>query len=340
MAHPVRLWTGRVAVALRGARRRALALAARAEAFVYWSERADTIGRPPRRHRRQRDHLTTEPQGVAVDGAHVYWAPNARARSAAPTSTAPASTRASSPAPPAPGAWRSTAPTSTGRTPGPTGHDRARQPRRHRRQPELHHRRRLPPPGWRSTPPTSTGRTAGTTRSGAPTSTAPASTRASSPAPASPPGRRGRRRPRLLGELGTGTIGRANLDGTAPTRASSPAPATPSGVAVDGAHIYWANGSQLDTIGRANLDGTGVNQSFIGTPQPHRGGGRCPHCGGPGTRAGPGDDHRTGRRRPARRTAAGPRAQPDGQAQRRAAKARRGKPSRGLWQPRRIRPRG
>jgi hypothetical protein len=33
-------------------------------------------------------------------------------------------------------------------------------------------------------------------------------------------------------------------------------------VAVDAAHVYWANGN-TDTIGRANLDGTGVDQSFI-----------------------------------------------------------------------------
>src|SRR5690349_11131246 len=33
------------------------------------------------------------------------------------------------------------------------------------------------------------------------------------------------------------------------------------GVAVDGAHVYWANegGAGFETIGRANLDGTGVN---------------------------------------------------------------------------------
>ena len=37
-------------------------------------------------------------------------------------------------------------------------HDRPRQPRRHGRQPELHHRPRQPPEGWRSTAPTSTGR--------------------------------------------------------------------------------------------------------------------------------------------------------------------------------------
>jgi hypothetical protein len=68
------------------------------------------------------------------------------------------------------------------------------------------------------------------------------------------------------------TIGRANLNGSAVNRSfipvsqliSSPAlPATGAcGVAVDGTHIYWANGD-FGTIGRANLDGTAVNQSFI-----------------------------------------------------------------------------
>jgi virginiamycin B lyase len=66
----------------------------------------------------------------------------------------------------------------------------------------------------------------------------------------------------------SGTIGRANLDGTGANQnfiAGNPAN-VPEGVAVDGAHIYWANtegGGGGGTIGRANLDGTGVNQSFI-----------------------------------------------------------------------------
>ena len=72
-----------------------------------------------------------------------------------------------------------------------TTHDRAGQPRRHRRQPELHLRRQAPT-GWRSTASTSTGptRADNAARSAGPTSTAPASTRASSRsrAPASPDG--------------------------------------------------------------------------------------------------------------------------------------------------------
>ena len=63
---------------------------------------------------------------------------------------------------------------------------------------------------------------------------------------------------------GTGTIGRANLDGTGANQSfitGSPA-SVPCGVAVDGGHIYWANTS-FGTIARANLDGTGVDQNFI-----------------------------------------------------------------------------
>ena len=67
-------------------------------------------------------------------------------------------------------------------------HDRARQPRRLERRPELHHRRRQPR-GWRSTARTSTGRTAAAAaRSGAPTSTAPTPTRASSTGAGDPSG--------------------------------------------------------------------------------------------------------------------------------------------------------
>ena len=102
-------------------------------------------------------------------------------------------------------------------------------------------------------------------RSGGPTWTARAPTRASSPAAPPPTGvavdgchiywanRRGRTR-----------SGGPTWTARAPTRASSPAPPAPIGVAVDGSHVYWANlGRAQDLIGRANLDGTGANQSFI-----------------------------------------------------------------------------
>ena len=205
----------------------------------------------------------SKPTGVAVDGTHVYWADNATARSGGRTSTARAQPELHHRREQARAGWRSTAststgPTSTARTIGranldgtganqsfitgaeqPVGvavdgqhvywantprHDRAGEPRRHGRQPELHHRRRRDPGGWRSTASTSTGPTEySRTRSGGPTSTARASTRASSPA-------------------------------RTPHR----------GWRSTAQHVYWANsGGDGTTIGRANLDGTGANQSFI-----------------------------------------------------------------------------
>ena len=63
-----------------------------------------------------------------------------------------------------------------------------------------------------------------------------------------------------------GTIGRANLDGSAVDRAFiTGVPVPPwgvSGIAVDGAHIYWGEIFN-DHIGRANLDGSGVQTDFI-----------------------------------------------------------------------------
>jgi hypothetical protein len=67
-------------------------------------------------------------------------------------------------------------------------------------------------------------------------------------------------------------IGRANLDGTGIDQSfiETGGPvggAEPSGVAVDGGHVYWANYSgyskRWNFIGRANLDGTGANRHFI-----------------------------------------------------------------------------
>jgi hypothetical protein len=63
---------------------------------------------------------------------------------------------------------------------------------------------------------------------------------------------------------GDGTIGRANLDGTAANQSLIGGGESSCGVAVDGAHLYWANDTTTGTIGRANLDGAGVNQNFIG----------------------------------------------------------------------------
>jgi hypothetical protein len=68
----------------------------------------------------------------------------------------------------------------------------------------------------------------------------------------------------------TGSLGRANLDGTGVTPNFVDAGAFPSGIAVDSGHLYWTHvnfssdpNAFDDAIGRANLDGTGVDQSFI-----------------------------------------------------------------------------
>ena len=71
-----------------------------------------------------------------------------------------------------------------------------------------------------------------------------------------------------------GAIGRANLDGTGVDPSFIGGLRNPTGIAVDAAHLYWRNNAYWpnfdpNTIGRANLDGTGVNQSLVvtgGTP--------------------------------------------------------------------------
>ena len=136
-----------------------LALAPRAEAYVYWTRAPDDRARQPRRQRASTSFIRRHRRLHA--------------------------------------GWRSTARTSTGHAAsGSDEFDRARQPRRHGRRPELHHHRA--------------------------------------------------RRPSACG------------------------------VAVDGAHVYWASDySELRSIGRANLDGTGVDQNFIATGDVAlRGGGR------------------------------------------------------------------
>ena len=70
--------------------------------------------------------------------------------------------------------------------------------------------------------------------------------------------------------FGTGTIGRASVDGTGANQSFVTGASEPRGVAVDAGHVYWAN-SGTGTIGRANLDGTGANQSFITGPPAPRG---------------------------------------------------------------------
>ena len=107
-------------------------------------------------------------------------------------------------------------------------HDRAREPGRHGRGPELHHRRPRPLRGGGRRQPRLLGQRPARTRSGARTWTARARTRASSPAPPRPSGWRS------TPATSTGpTPTRARSGGRtwtarARTRASSPAPSVPA----------------------------------------------------------------------------------------------------------------
>jgi virginiamycin B lyase len=68
----------------------------------------------------------------------------------------------------------------------------------------------------------------------------------------------------------SGTIGRASLDGSGANENFIDGASNPGDVAVDAGHAYWSNFTTA-TIGRANLDGTGVNQSFISAGGPPTG---------------------------------------------------------------------
>ena len=67
----------------------------------------------------------------------------------------------------------------------------------------------------------------------------------------------------------TNSIGRANLDGTGVNPSFITGANGPTGLAVDAAHVYWANTGAppaVDSrIGRASIDGTGADQDFITT---------------------------------------------------------------------------
>jgi sugar lactone lactonase YvrE len=60
-------------------------------------------------------------------------------------------------------------------------------------------------------------------------------------------------------------IGRANLDGSGVTQTLvAPTGGTPQGIAVGADHVYWADyGSTGSALSRANLDGSAPNTSFI-----------------------------------------------------------------------------
>jgi hypothetical protein len=65
---------------------------------------------------------------------------------------------------------------------------------------------------------------------------------------------------------GTATIGRANLDGSGVDQSFITGLYDLRGVAVDGQHVYWTGNFSVDdggVIGRANLDGSGADGSFV-----------------------------------------------------------------------------
>jgi hypothetical protein len=67
------------------------------------------------------------------------------------------------------------------------------------------------------------------------------------------------------------TIGRARLDGTVAIRDFIHTAAPARGVAIDGQHVYWAQGSGKGSIGRAGLNASGTQQNFISTGKNTRG---------------------------------------------------------------------
>ncbi len=126
-----------------------------ADAYVYWANYGtDTIGRADLDGTNVNRSFITgaeDPLGVAVDAGHVYWANTATSSIGRADLDGTDVNRASSVAPITPGGvavdanhvyW-------VNRGSSRLGLDRPRQPRRHRRQPELHHLRH-PPAGRRA----------------------------------------------------------------------------------------------------------------------------------------------------------------------------------------------
>jgi hypothetical protein len=59
------------------------------------------------------------------------------------------------------------------------------------------------------------------------------------------------------------SIGRARLDGSGVDQSFVTGLSAGAGLTIDATHLYWAN-QAINRVGRANLDGSGVNQSFSG----------------------------------------------------------------------------
>ena len=215
-----------------------LALAARADAFVYWANERQHDRRAPTSTAAASMRTSSGPttRGASRSTANTSTGgtvtPPLPTRSGAPTSTAAASTSASPAsarsASGSPVTWgrgqqllhlfrgqrirRSGGQTKSSLPASPAGTTSLRMPRR---------RQLRPIPGWRSTKTSSTGQTTA------------------------------RNDDRAVRHH------QAAADRPCITGADRP-----TGVAVDDNFVYWANQS-ANTIGRATLDGTDVNQGFI-----------------------------------------------------------------------------
>ena len=66
--------------------------------------------------------------------------------------------------------------------------------------------------------------------------------------------------------LGSNTIGEANVQGTGVKQRFITGAHEPTGMAVDAAHLYWAN---AHAIAKARLNGTRIVQRFVRTHEPY-----------------------------------------------------------------------
>ena len=253
-------------------------LAASANAFVYWSSFAGSRGpgRPGRRRRQWRVHRCDAGRGRCRRLRTSSTGPTrAPTRLAAPTSTAPLPTRASSPARRSRAVSPSTRDTSTGPTRRTNSIGRANLDGTGRES-ELHHRRQRARGRSPSTPATSTGPTTQPARSAAPPWLHPAATSsvAASPElrhrPGRPQRRRARLHQRLLGRLWARVDRPRPIGGVTSDNDFIGGLNSPSAVAVDAGHVYWTSFPD-NAIGRANLDGSAPTSNFIaGANEPQR----------------------------------------------------------------------
>ena len=254
-------------------------LAARAGAFVYWSNNSlglavGTVGRSNLDGSAVDQSFSmagNTPQGVAVDGAHLYAGlhnPDRIERSNLDGSGVDQSFITGLGA--AVTGVAVDGSTSTGPTPSPATIGRANLDGTGVDQSFI--TGASAPTGWRSTASTSTGPTTAAARSGGRTSTAPASNQSFITGAEQPVRGRGRRPAHLLDQLGN------EHDRAGEPRRHRRGPelhhrrrSARSGWRSTAEHIYWANFGRhanfgtivTTTIGRANLDGSGLDENFI-----------------------------------------------------------------------------